>query len=445
MPNTPQRLVDRFIAVSEEAAVQSAIDVGLVNADINMRHRCEISVQEVVERNEVRDCRNEYLVDETLRTRALRFTLTYTDVTPQILALWLAYFKGAQAGPVGTPANEEVLLSRTGTVSGGAFKIQVVLEGRTVVTGNIAWNASAQDIIDALTHPRMFFIQPGDIAVTGDWTSGYTIEFTGRLANANIPTPTVTGSTVTGGGSVGIAASVDGDQNMFDITDSTSRVKPRLSFVLGWENVTDRFEKYIGYVVESYSITAERRQNVGLTVSLVGPWAPEILTSFTVPPCLNPQALVTDDCRVSIDNNWETTDVNSLSITLNDNVPVDESSAFGFDSVDVQTLERGDQPAFDILGSVFASEVDPLYTLALNERTANTVEAIFHFGMPGDRVTLFVDYGKLKFQDNRLGFAGTLNKSVVNFQITPYRLSTDYPVYASAALDQAVAFLQTST
>jgi hypothetical protein len=147
---------------------------------------------------------------------------------------------------------------------------------------------------------------------------------------------------------------------------------------------------------------------------------------------------------VLIDSIWETLDINTLGLTLNDSVPVDESAAYGWDSPDVQDLERGDQPQFDMTGSVFASEVDNIYDKAANERTEDPVPIILHLGMPGDRVTFNIDYGKLKFADNRWGTAGTLNKSTVNFVATPYRLDSNFPVEAEAALDQATAFLLVS-
>lgn len=434
MPNTPQRLVDRFLAISGDANVQSDANTGLANAAIDTRYRAEITMSEVIERQDVRDCRNEFLVDEKIRTRGLRLTLNYTDVTPQLIAIWLAYHMGSQSGPTGSPANEVQTLTDGGTDG----TIAMTLEGRTVTTRNIPTGSSAAEIQGFLTEARMLFIQPGDVVVTG--TGPFTITFpnTGRLGRANLPT-------MVGTGGMSVAASVNGAQHEFDLAFSTDREKQRFSFIMGWENVTDRFEKYVGFVTESVVINAERRQNVSMTVTIFGPWEPEILdNTYVAPACTNPDALVTDDCRVLIDSIWETLDINTLNVSLNDSVPVDASAAYGFDSIDVQTLERGDQPVYDITGSVFASQGDNIYDKALNERTEDPVPLTVHYGMPGNRVSVIVDDAKLKFQDNRIGFAGTLNKSVVNFQATPYRLGATFPVEAEAFLDQATAFLVVS-
>jgi hypothetical protein len=431
--NNPQRLVDRFMAISSTAQTQADADTPVADAVLDARYRVEIAQQEVVLRREKRDCRNEFLIGETLRTRGLRFTLTYTEVTPQLIAIWTALHMGAQAGPTGTPADEV----QTVTVAGDGT-LSLTLEGRTVTTRTIeSTGVTAQIIEDALTASHMLFIQPGDVAVSGAGPFTVTFPNTGRLGRANLPI-------MVGGGGFSVAAGTDGANNEFDLTFSTSRVKQRFGFVLGWENVTDRFEKYNGFVVESVALNLERRNDVGMTVTIFGPWQPEILTSFAVPACINPDSLLTEDCRVLIDSIWETLDINTLGLTLNDSVPVDESAAYGWDSPDVQDLERGDQPQFDMTGSVFASEVDNIYDKAANERTEDPVPIILHLGMPGDRVTFNIDYGKLKFADNRWGTAGTLNKSTVNFVATPYRLDSNFPVEAEAALDQATAFLLVS-
>lgn len=447
MPNTPRRLVDRFLAISSEAKVQPDFNTGLLNADLDLRHRAEITIAEVISREEVRDCRNEFLIDEKIRTRALRWTLNYPEVTPQLLAIWSAYYLGAEAGPTGTPANETQTLTRSGTVSGGTFTLSLTLEGRTATTKPIAFDATTADIKAALEASRMIIIQPGDVEVTGDWTGGMVVEFveTGRLGRANLPLLVADSTAITGGGSIAVAETVAGAQNAFDFTVSPSRVKPRFSMMLGWEDVTDRFEKYVGAVVESLDLNLQRRQNVGLTVSIITPWEPEILDTYTVPECYNPNALLTDDCRVSIDANWETLDINTLSLSMNDNVPIDDISAFGFDAVDIQVLERGDQPSYQMTASLFASEGDNIYDLALNERTADEVAVIVHCGNPGNRISYTLEYAKIKFQDNRFGFAGALNKSTVNFNATPYRLDASYPIEAEAYLDQATPFLETSS
>lgn len=446
-PNNPHRLVDRFLALSGIGKIQADKDTAMLDADLDTRERVEITVEELVARNEQLDCRGQNLVDETLRTRGLRFTFNYAGVTPQILARWFALYTGGYSGSSTTANNEVQTLTRSGTVSGGTFKLSLVLEGRTVTTKNIPFDATTAQIQTALTDPNMLFIQPGDIAVTGTWGGGMVITFQNRMGHFDVPLMTVVNN-VTGGGSVVNAQTTAGNPQLpatfpIDLTDSD---KVRFGFVLGWENVTDRFEKYNGAVVDSFQITANRRQQVQLTVTVICPWPPDVLTSFTVPDCTTFTPLVTDDCRVEINSLWETTDVNTLSINLNDNVPTDESSAYGFDSVDIQDLERADRPTYTFNAGIFGSETDEIYTYAFNERTQAPVPAVYFFGMPGNRFQITVPNSKLKFQNNRLTFAGTLNKSVVNLVLTPYlRTSPGYNLLGACFIDQSHDFLQVSS
>ena len=446
MSNTPQRLKNRYLAMSPVGKIQSAPSVGILDADITKRHKCTITQEEVILRTEQRDCKGQDIVEEIIQTRGLRFTFAYEEVDPQTIAMWAAYFLGSSAYTAGTPADEVQTLTRSGTVSGGTFTIALTLEGRTVVSDPIAFDATNAEIQAALTATKMKFVQPGDVVVTGTWGTAITLTFGGRLAKANLALVVIGATGLTGSTpGIDVASVTNGEQHYFEIERSADDDKVRFSFVLGWTNVTNRAEKYVGFACESFTENLDRRQNVKLSVSVVGPWSPELLTSFSIPACVSPTAALTADCKIMIDSNWETTDVQTAVDTLNDNVPVDADAAFGFDDVDIQDLERGDQPAYSRSASIFGSEVDHLYDLALNERTQDPVDYTTHIGMPGNRFSLISDLTKIKFQTNRLGSAGTLNKSTINIDGTPYGDGVDAPVRAEAYLDQAVNFLVVSS
>lgn len=443
MANNPQLIDNRFAVFSPIAHVQALPDVGIPNANLTDRHKCTVSTEEIQDWQPVRDCQNRYIVDENLRTRGLRTTFAYPNgVTPQIMAFWAALFFGSQVGPTGTPANEVQTIARIGSVSSGGFKLQLDLEGRVVTTGIIQWNASTAEIQNALTATRMFYIHIGDVVVSGDWTTGMVVTFQSRLGKANLPLMTVVSSTVGGGGSIGVTQTAAGAQNYFQFSASDANDKARFSFVVGYETVTDRFEKYVGFVCEQWNVDLSRRSDAVFSVTCVGPWEPEILTTFAVPECVNPDGLETSDCRVSINNVWETTDVNTQSTNLNDNVPVDVETAYGWDAIDIQDLERGLQPSATIRESIFASETDPIYQLALEARTQEPIDHRTHFGMPGNRITVIATDAKVKFQSPRISGAGTLNRTVVNLDVLPYSVAGAPPVTMEAYLDQAVAFLQ---
>lgn len=444
MANNPQRQIDRFLVVSDVCYIQPDIDTALDPANLNWRHKADISWEEVVIRRPSRDCKNRDLISEKITARGLRMTLTYTEVTAEIYAFWAALFMGASTAPTGTPQNEEQLLARTGTVNSGDFKLRMVFEGRTVTTAPIAYDASNADIIAALTHSRMLFIQPGDVDITGTWGGGgLTIEFIGRLANANLPLLTVVDSTVGGGGSVGVTSVQNGDQNFHEFTRSAANEKAYFSFALGWDSVTDRVEQYAGYAVEQFNPSANLDENGQLQVVIVGPWEPyAILDTFSIPECENITPLVSEDVKVIINSNYETTDINNHSWAFNDNVPVDKRAAYGFDSVDITRLMRGDQPSYEGTTGVFASEEDPIYLLGVNERTQDPVPHVTHFGQPGDRFSIIANETKIKFGQNRITYAGSLNESVVNVIETPYKDGSDAPVSFQAWTSQTEQLLQ---
>lgn len=447
MANIARREKDRFLIFPGFGQVQPNPEVGVLNEDITWRHKAGISVDDVVERYDQRDCRSEDLVDQIIRTRARRFNLQYDEVTPQILAFYLALFLGQSEGTFTTSQNEIQTIDRTGTVNGGAFKLRFSLEGRTVTTKAIPYDATADEIENALTTSKMVIIKPGDVQVSGSWGSGIDIEFTQRLGKANLPLLQViqdSEATLLGGGSISVAELQAGDQNQHEFTRNPRGDKLRTSFVTGWEGENGYFEKYVGFVVDNINISLNRRQPVTLTVSLLGPWEPEVLSEFNVPECETLSALFTDDCRVLIDSLWETTDINTLTVALSDNVPTDEASAFGFDDTEIQDLERADSPDYNVQAGIFGSEVDSIYQLAKNERTAPKVPVEIYLGTPGNRAIINFPNSKVMFQTNPMTNAGSLRKSVVQIQAIPHRVEAEIPVNAQAWIDQSEDFLQVS-
>jgi hypothetical protein len=562
MSNTEERKINRFLCVSDAGKVQSDAVTPLANSDLDIRDKCEVTMTEVIERQITRDCRDEYPMASKIKTRLLRVGLNYAETTPHIMFRWLAIFLGGSSSPSGTPANEVQRLTRVGAASTGAFKLRMVLEGRTVTTKAIDWNATTTDIVNALTAARMLYIQPGDVTASGGtkqvedltvagtcnasgnlpvtvraaespalaagkvinvpildldtaaivagkirvalaadtdvsafftisggtthvigtainaaandatmaisytavlgmtaatsadstagvaptlWgATGITLSFAERLRRANLPLLEIVDDTVDGGG-LAITQITAGDQNFHEATISTTRAKLRTSFALGWEDVEDRVEKYVGFAVESWNPTVSRDGQVGLQVSLIGPWEPDsIEEDFTIPDCVNIDPLLAEDCRLLVDNNWETTDVNSETITLNDNIPLDKLSAFAFDGIDLQDVERGNQPTHSIAMGIFGTEVDAVYQLGYLERTQSNVPVVSHFGMPGNRCTVLMPSTHIQFQGNRWAFAGGREVSVVQLDGVPMRNDADLPVSAEAYLDQSSAFLATS-
>jgi hypothetical protein len=92
-------------------------------------------------------------------------------------------------------ASEVQTLTITGTPTGGTFQLKF----RGYATANIAYNATAANVVTALV--ALSTVGTGGVTATGGPLPGtpVVITFAGQLANTNVPTITVTGAAFTGG------------------------------------------------------------------------------------------------------------------------------------------------------------------------------------------------------------------------------------------------------
>lgn len=442
--NIRESLTDRFLILPKEGTPQSAWDVPVADADGTLRLKCQIARTLEVTRQELRDCRNEDIVNRILRTRLSRMVLTINEIDSFWISYFTALYLGTAAAPTGTPANEVQTLTRSGTVSGGTFKLAMTLEGRTVTTQDIAFDATNATIQAALTAARMLFLQPGDVVVTGTWGTAITLTHpdTGRLGRANLPLYVLTNGLTGSTPDIIIAQGTAGDQNFHAFTRSTSNTKQYTTFWMGWEDDADRVEKYINFAVESIVPTLSLDGDVQFVVTLIGMWTyNEILTAFPIPACNNITPMPVSDCRLSINTVWQTTDINNLTANVSDNIPTDRQSAFAFDGIDPQQWKRSPQPSYTMQFGIFGSEVDSLYGLAYDERTQAPVPVIIHFGMPGHRCSWYFPKTKLAFQNDPLGNAGALQSSVIQLDGVAFKDGTAAPFKAEALTPQTVAYL----
>lgn len=102
--------------------------------------------------------------------------------------------------------NEVQTLAKTGTVSGGTFKIS--FQGQT--TAAIAFGETAANIITALN--LLSNVDSGDITATGGpaGTADVVFTFAGRYAGVDVPLMVVDSALLTGGGSYGITQTTAG-------------------------------------------------------------------------------------------------------------------------------------------------------------------------------------------------------------------------------------------
>lgn len=426
MANTRWRKIHQFAAFSGAGKVQSAFDVFQPNADLDTRDACDIEQSDNVARREELDCDGSYVTDEPIERRFTQFRFTYSKFTPQILARWLAYYAGTAASSTGAAASEVQTLTRNGTVSGGTFTISLTVEGKTGTTEAIAYDASNATILAALlkksgsANAMGKLLKSGDVTVSGTWGTAISLTFGGRYANANMPAVTTDDTNLTGGGDLTVGTSTPGDSELHAITMTSNFSLPIFSFATGDKNESIATQKYGNCSVESLSLTGQQGENVNLVVVVNAYYVPEDEdSSFDVPACSNITPLKVEDCRLSINSSYQTGDLYSFNIDMNNNIPTD--AGFSFDDIDQSVAwQRGDRPSFSMQWSIYGSSNDALYTLAKNEDTQAEVPVIFYMGFGGNRCTLTASTAQVMFQANRLSFNGALNQSCINISTPPH-------------------------
>lgn len=450
MANERVRQIYQFIAVSGEGKKQSAFNVFQPNGDIDTREKCEVTATDNVNRRDEFDCDGVDLVREAILTRDSVLTLNYNEgFTPQQAARWLAYQQGVAASPTGSTVNEVQSLTYNGVVTGGTFTLSLTHEGKTGLTEPIAFDATAAVIKAALikkmgTATAMGkLIKTGDVTVAGTFGTSVTITFTGRFAATNVALFTVDNTAITGGGTIDAAQDTAGSQKSHAITRTTDGSLPLFSVIVGDKNDAYDDFKYGDCVVSDISFGLQQAGGAlaTMSVTILANYVAEREAAYSAPACVNITPLKVEDCKLSIDSVFHTGDTSSLTAFLNNNVPRD--AAFGYDDIDITTAyQRGDQPTQGFTASVFGSPDTALYQLAEAEETdGNEVAFILYLGNTGNRVTLTGPTTKIKFQPTRLGFAGALRQSTINFDATPHGSP---PLTYSASISQANAFLVAS-
>ncbi|HEX8248968.1 MAG TPA: hypothetical protein VF599_12395 [Pyrinomonadaceae bacterium] len=430
-----QRLKKAYYAFSSIFKRQPAFGTSLADADLDSRHNCTVTFEDVVERDTIYDCGEEDVFDEETTAQLKRIRLSYASITPQRLFGWICMLLSAVAAPTGTPANKVVTVTINAT--GGTFTITVTLEGLTFTTSALAWNASAATVQSALEACDWL---AGNITV-GLATLVYTLTFVNDLAKTNLPVVTTTPGALTGGTSTAaVAVTTPGANKFHAATRSTDDALAKTSIGCGYEGNTVDPEKFYNCVVESIVITLNRRKVVTVEVVLLGRFTPSDMDSFDVPDCENLPALKGAECLVKVDGEFLREEFWNATITLNNQVPTGDD-AFPFSGTEVATLERGDKPTYPISMQVLGSEGDAVHTLC-KDGTKAPIE--FLLGLPGNRASLIFPNVLLKFASNPKVYVGELRRSAIAIDANPHKDATlGTPLKAEGYLDQTSAFLTT--
>ena len=447
MANTRWRKLNEFLLTSGIGKQQSAFGVFLSDADLNFLENAEVEMNLEIERGEQRNCSKEDIIGQPVKKRHRQFRFRYSEFTPQQAFKFIAYKEGAVEDPTGTAANEVQTLTRSGSVTGGTFPLSMTLEGRSGSTKQIAWNATPAMIQAAIVdqaHSLGKIIKPGDVVVSGDWTSGIVLTFGKRLRNANLPLLTVGNGAITGGGTIVNTQTTAGGNKYHTAQRSADGSKPLFSFAMGDKGGSIATRKYGDAVVSAIDFNTNIEQtNVEMIVTVDCNFIPGEAAAIVVPACVNNPSVLATDFRIQFDDTFENRDLVSDSVSLNDNVPT--GAAHSFDDIDItRAFQRGDQPSQDTNSEIFGDSNHPLHALAENEFVEdNEIEIIRHYGNPGNRLTIIAPETKIKPQGNQLeGFNGEMRESTIKINGTPFGksgLPLTYEFYG----DQTVSFLGT--
>lgn len=107
-----QKQKKRFIVFSGTGKQQNGNTV-LDDADLDTRDNCTFTIEDVVTTETVYDCAQQDIHEETVESQMKMLTVTYTTVTAQIIARWLAYFLSAAAAPITSGGKKKHALTRS--------------------------------------------------------------------------------------------------------------------------------------------------------------------------------------------------------------------------------------------------------------------------------------------------------------------------------------------
>lgn len=108
-----QKQKKRFIVFNSAGLRQTDIDTPLGDAAFDSRHNCTYTIEDVVTTETVLDCQQQDIHEETVESQMKKLTVTYTSVTAQIIAFWLAFFLSAAAAPVTVGSKKKHALTRS--------------------------------------------------------------------------------------------------------------------------------------------------------------------------------------------------------------------------------------------------------------------------------------------------------------------------------------------
>lgn len=423
-----------FAALNGLFKRQSAFGIPLADNLHDSRVKATVTIEDVVTSEQIFDCDEQDQVGETENSRLKKITISYAQLTAQILLGWLAYFLGSASVDGAAQVNEIQTISGDGV---GALKAQLVFEGKTYISKAFAHNAAPAVVQAAFEADEAF--KDGSVTVAGaSLAAGYAVTFTGRFSHVNLPLMTLISTGLTTG-TAAVAQTTAGSNKTHHLTRTADDTLPFFSMVTGFKLDMAAAEKYYNLICDALVITLNRRKDVGLTVTLFGRFTPAEIDAFTVPACVIPVPLHGRDVRILADGDFVSDKLATATLNFNNNTPTDDD-AFPFDDEEVDALERGEKPTYPITMQVFGSKGDDIHTLAKNKAVEELQVLI---GEPANRVSIIYSQAQFKLAGtNRNVYSGTANKSVIPLEITPFGDDTiGAPLRVEGNIDQTTPML----
>ncbi len=240
--------------------------------------------------------------------------------------------------------NEIQRVRLAGPPTGGTFTL--TFAGAT--TGAIARNANAAAVVSALE--AISTIGVGDVAVTENSTSDWSIEFQATFANTNVPTLTGDGSSLTGAASVSVSTTTQGAPQSYETYTLTIDETTNQVYAFRFQSDENGGPYYSGYITNSGAGATAAAVQSALEGLLIGGDTQAYTSVEVTGPAGGPFTVKiisygpfgSDSDLLSIDTTFYTSPGNSETIT--DEIVLtktDDYDATNIDEVQVVSLVNG--------------------------------------------------------------------------------------------------------
>ena len=417
------------------------LDVADLDLRLSLTSRNWVETAKTIE--DIFDCVGEELVGREV-TRIIRRLPVEGEFTAFSFAPIAANAYGVAASPTGSSANKIVTVTIV-NATGGYFKLTLNYDGINQTTANIPHNATARQFQRAIEELDNIGYGNSTVALAG---GVYTVEFTGKRANANVPLFTPVTTDLTGvGADVTVAQTQAGGQLSHNIAENAGYAQKLTTFGIAFEDEPGSERLMVGASTENFVVTgAANNGKVTFSADIV---SRDLITEPTlvVPPCVNNlKPIRTADCALVRNSVALTDKLREFTYSFNNNT-LTANSAYTGRGVKPTRLDRANQRsrslAYTLLGAS-SSVTDSLYEEADNNPEAFTVTATsLRVGTDGDNLTFNIPDGltQLATGSGGLGFDNESEEALIRLVDTPTKAGGVAPTNLVIKSSQTGTFL----